>query len=1074
MALVPQTQELQREVENVHQLRRALHDAYIVEAALGRRSAKDASKPPSAMEVHRTLDAPTLNVLKSPNYPFTLCEEAPPSYVPPPVPYDVEGEIDSLKQRVLQVQEDFQNYQKQHSRSGAPLSQSQVLDFFGRNATYAEMAWEVSSLQWFYRWVLSHSISHLWNCKEQLEYVLTENNQELPQSAEEMDLCLQELPFSAAVSVLDTDRQCVVAQERRRLRSISRTFRDGLPVEAVTAATSSYLTPEEKYMYQEFFNQSEHMLLLLNHTLMLNKANSNLVQGSHNHTSQNSAAGLLSNAQISGRGGSLDSGAVVVATDSMLGEMDTAGLAEETLSAVSAEQEVIMTLMKTIRERQQRDECFDVSAAEYQHSRKAQIAVYGCVLSDMSLMGQQMGLVAEFIERYEDWLKLRGFQTHEQLMSELSKRSGGTAWPMLRGYGEYGSEDTHTHFVPPTEEMMARCPRPSDGHGPRDDTYTQFDSAKNPRAPLTNQNLLTKPPAPARRTPPSAASGEPAPASKAPPTTAPISSTASVRSAPSKGGQKPPAVSGAVTLPASNDAAAPRLERASSEIAHAFYGILEQTAAACPKASDGVVARAWLTACVRFTVVKILRREWDIGNTAKNIAQAEEELLGMLRRNGAYSRLTATAAALCVVTQEVARLCVARCEMRSLTVEVPVVVHVPEDADDYAQAVADVMNPVEEERWSSVLDALWFQADPSGLASGGLLLQKPAAAAAGGAMPASARPNKKSQLHFLCIEAIDAPPTPQNRCVAAIRLRYRLPRMSPETTTSRRAAPALAAVSEAQPSSNHGMARYQLARHVLAALFEIEAKGLLPCFACRVSEAATVPLSQAMFVTFDDTNTSVVVDKSHVPSLCVLPPAAIELKRLYADVGAAPAPEGPDDEHYTSYSVPVHFSTIGLMVATVLEDMAIRVPVLNDLYMTASTVREQALWEVQNGASSKCFVNATTHPIPVSCAPAKTRAISIQRESVTNRNSTAAVRRFISPLLRHVDDRIALLEFGGGGSSTVAGRSNHTSVNPEGSISSPRGPPPPQQSVTGRQTQMVAGNNGAASPSPSAVRPNRR
>lgn len=1124
MALVPQTEELQREVETVQQLRRALHDAYIVESALGRRSARETKKAPGAMEVHRTVDAPTLNVLKAPNYPFTLCEEAPPSYVPPPVPYDVEGEIDSLKQRVLQVQEDFQRYEKQVSRAAnAPLSRSQVIDFFSHNATYAEMAWEVSSLQWFYRWVLSHSISHLWNCKEQLEYVLTEGGQELPQTAEEMDWCLQELPFSAAVSVLDTDRQAVVAQERRRLRSVSRTFRDRLPSEAVTIATSCYLTAEEKYMYQEFFNQSEHMLLLLNHTLMLNKANSGLIHdGQQHHGQQSSAVGMLSNSLTSApRGASAESGAVMVAPDSMVGEMETSVLAEETRSAVAAEQEVITTLMKTIRERQQRDEFFDVSEAEYQHSRTAQIAVYGCVLSDMSLMGQQMSLAAEFVERYEGWLQLRGFQTHEELMSELSRRSGGTAWPTVRIHGDDVAESGHDHFVPPTEEMMKRHPRPAADPKLQESGRSEASSAveaDEPRVPKRQPQQQQKPsqqqqrqpsaaaaPAPnaapkvraapkAATTPPAAAPPAPA-AAKSTSTPPPV--TASARSSPasSQASKKGPAsmataaAAAAAAAPPtpspstqSSAAAPPPAANTAADVANAYFCILEATTATSTSKNDAAVSRAWLAAAVRYTFVKILRREWDVAVAARSIAQAEEDLLGRLRRGGALSRLTSTAAALCVVAQEAARLCVARCEMRSLTAEVPVVVHVPEDADDYTQFAADVRNPVELQRWGSVVDALWLQADPSGMASGGMLMHPVQTESSAGT---PTRANKHSAAHFLYIESIDAPPTPQNSCTAVMTLRYRLSRMSPEATASRRVAPSLAAVSGAQPSANQGMARYALARRVLTALFEVEARGLLPCLASRVSEAATVPLAQVMYVTFDDSNTSVVVDKTHMPLLCLLPPPAIELKRMHADVGTAPVTDDPQDQYYRAYAAPVHFSTIGMMVGSLLEDLAIRVPVLSDLYMTAATLREQALWEVQNNTPCKCFVNATTQPIPVACAPAKTRAISIQRESTVNRNTTTT-QRFVSPLLRRVEDTIASIESGTKGGAVAAAPQRSTGVrngagaNSEGSVSTPRGGAAPQQqphqqlaSVTGRQTQMVGGGHGAASPSPSAIRPNR-
>ncbi|TPP53620.1 hypothetical protein CGC21_37355 [Leishmania donovani] len=1011
--------QLQREVEALQQLRRSLHDAYIVEDKAGHRPVKNVRKPLQPIDMRRTVDAPTLSVLKSPNYPFTLCEEAPPSYVPPPVPYDVEGEIDSLKQRVLQVQEDFQSYQKRHSRGGTPLSASQVLDFFSQNKAYAEIAWEVSSMQWFYRWVLSHSISHLWNCKEQLEYVLTDHGESLPQTVEEMDACLQAYPFAAAVSILDSDRQAVVAQERRRLRSVSRIFRENVPSIAVTAATSCYLTPEEKYMYQEFFNQSEHMILLLNHTLLLNEANSASASALQSHT-ESASRGLLFNSQSRAHGYLQDSDALSLPSEPTIGVMDTASLTKETLNAVAAEQEMIAALMKAIRERQQRGECFEVSAAEGERTRAAQVAVYGCVLSDMSLMAHQMNLTVEFMEHYESWLKLHGYDSHDQLMNALSKRSGGTAWPTLSIYGEYGAADGHDHFVPPTESMMRY--------------YRLREKAPREAVDAKGKN-------------PSSETCKPVGRSMAP-----------------SGGD-----SGGTSMPIS------AWQETDSEVANAFYALLIHANEAVRKSraavaeKDDAVERTWLTACMRYAVIKMLRRDWCAADVAKGMLTSEEALLAVVGRKGAFSCMKSTAAALCVVVKEVARLCAARSSPPSLVAEVPVAVHIPDDVDNYAKVVTDVTNPVEQQRWGSLVDAVWFQADPSSASCGGLLFHP---MSADGELTGPIPCNKQSALHFLYIEAICMPPTAVASGVVSVALRYRIPRMSPAADTSRRVAPTLAAVSDAQPSSRGGLSRYHLARRVLMALFEIEAKGLLPCFACRVSEVSVVPLVQMVYVAFDDGNTSSVVDKGHVPHLCMLPPAAMELKRMDIRVGAAPAPKHLTDALYAAYAEPVNFSSIGLLVGGALEDMASRAPTLHDLYMTAATVLEQATFDVKSGATPKAFANASTHPTPIACAPAKTRAMSIQREPVINRNSTS-IGRFISPLLRHIDDRISSWEFGDGISS-VGGVSNNASTNTQSSVWTQRDAAAPEPaSLTGRQTELV-GRIDTASPSPSAVRPNRR
>lgn len=103
--------ELTSVISQLQGLRKTLHEQFIVEEASLHRhpqrnkqlltastsaSATEKDKfsgvlpnAPPASELHRTLDNPTLSLLKSVNYPFSLCEEAPPSYTPPSVPFDV-------------------------------------------------------------------------------------------------------------------------------------------------------------------------------------------------------------------------------------------------------------------------------------------------------------------------------------------------------------------------------------------------------------------------------------------------------------------------------------------------------------------------------------------------------------------------------------------------------------------------------------------------------------------------------------------------------------------------------------------------------------------------------------------------------------------------------------------------------------------------------------------------------------------------------------------------------------------------------------------------------------------------
>lgn len=1019
-------------METVRRLRQTFHDAYIVEAKLGRHSAVDGKLLPPTLEYHRSLDAPTLNVVKAPQYPFLLCEEAPQSYNPPPVPFAVGDEVEQLKGFVMQVQEDLQRYQVQLKRDKkTELTKEETLQFFLSSALFMELAWKVTYLQSYYRWVLSHSISHLWNAKEQLEYVLTENDQDLPETAE-MDACLSEFPFSDAVSILEKDRQSIIAQERRRLQSNCRTYHENMPPATVTGVTSCYLTTEEKYMYQEFFNQSEHLLLLLSHTIMLNQAKARDQAGSTatSFVRWSGADGIASNSSSPARMLPRESGDVVPRNPESFSEIDTSAIAQEALSAVAAEQEVMATLMRKIEDRRAKNEYYDISEEEYNRSRRCQIAVYGCVLSDMALMADQMNISVGLIEKYEDWLRYRGFNGHQDVMSELSKRSGGAIWPSLSMLDASccARGDSHGHFIPPTEEMFKGR---LSGHERR--TPSNFPDRSTPR--------LTESPTP----PPAVPRKQPVAATKAPPQ--------KQRSAPTAtSGSRERAVPSAATVDSSND------------IASAFYNILVHVtkewgcrSASIKSSSAASLERWWMAAVLRYTFVKTLRREWRISEFTKILPQAEEDLLTLLRRNSQYEYLQSNAAALLAILREVAQLATAKPSPRAQTVEVPFVLHMIREEDDMKREVEETLTTVELVRWNALLDALWFQVDPSAAANGDLLLSSATASAR---ESLTLHDSSAASLGFLFVETLGLPPIRQTKGVATVVLRYRLPwLMTAAASPSRRVAPVLSTIAEAQQSSVTELDRYVLARRVLSVLNTAESKGLLPCFACRISEVTAAPLSQAMFISFEDESGSLVVPKRRRFSVSMLPPAALALRRIHSIIGSRAQPLGQPIQPFAVYEEAVSFSSIGLMVAALFTELAVKPKMLEALYLMAESVREQAQWELRNRVVSKSFAAASVHPVPISCAPAKNRAISIQRESVVNRNSTS-LRRFVSPLLRHIDDVVAAMEKEQG--------SNR--AKDEAEVKTPRSALP-----AARRTELIGPHNTSnASPSPSAVRPTRR
>ncbi|CCW60905.1 unnamed protein product [Phytomonas sp. EM1] len=207
----------------------------------------------------------------------------------------------------------------------------------------------------------------------------------------------------------------------------------------------------------------------------------------------------------------------------------------------------------------------------------------------------------------------------------------------------------------------------------------------------------------------------------------------------------------------------------------------------------------------------------------------------------------------------------------------------------------------------------------------------------------------------------------------------------------------------------------------------------------------------------------------------------MELIRLQTNLrlkSPGPALDVNDPEStFALYEFPTNFSSIGLMLSTVLSRVAIPRPVLKGLYTLAETLKGQAVREIRTGEVPKAFANATTHPIPSLCEPAKRRAMSIQRESTVNRNSLS-LHLFITPILECVEEFMTLPREE---ASNVPVSESSPSISSGGVNSSTK----PRRAVYAFPHSVVAVHSRATinqrnheevehSPSPSAVRPGRR
>ncbi|CAD2215585.1 hypothetical protein ADEAN_000304000 [Angomonas deanei] len=1031
MALVPLEEDLTNQIHQVQQRRKLLHDATVVEeTGKGKSKSPSPSAAPVKQEPPRTVDGPTLNDLKSPNYPFLLCEEAPPSYIPPPVPFDVEGEVDILKQKVLQVQQEFTKYEKKLKKEGrvarsektgevnetgakkTALSEEQIVEFFSLSTNFAELAWAVSTLIWFYRWVLSHSISHLWNCKESLEYALQDNNQPLPTTSEEMDAALEQFPFTQAVSILDNDRSATIAQERRRIRSVSRTFKDGLPAIAVNAATSSYLSTEEKYMYQEFFNQSEHLMLLLNHAKLLEKSQAAL-------KSRGGSAGGSNS-----RDPSLDAqtGALMTEEDMMNVRM----LTEDAMSAMGAEEQVIESLIDTIADRKKNGVAFDVSPEERERSRTAMVAVYGCVVSDMRLMGEQMSVAAEFLNKYEGWLRFYGLGGHDPLMERLSKITGGNYWPVLPSYGGHPNGHSHSHggdygddFVNPTDAFI----KPRESTNPRSGVDSHTQSVRNSTENTTRQKPNPRPRVTSPESPPVRSSQESVPkqqqqpqpkpkASQAAPAAKNNEKSAESSQRPREAAAAPAAAPKPKTAPAPKAAPAseapkhqdPSASRRSTNatsqndlypirtfdtpksaptfddnaIANVFFQILQLVdnyrKVKGQTADDAKLARAWQIVCLRYTVLRVVNGEWNASNLVQRIDGIGASLQEKLAQSTVFSELKINASGLLAVVFLLASLMKATPKSTQPLLPVSVVVHILFPANDYKQEVEYTLTAAETDRWGALLDALWVQADPSGSAHGGFLAQP-----------------ERAEVKFLRLLAIEV----QGRSAgkATITLQYATADLLDRKTRLFRT------VVDCERGLHR---RYQLTRSLLVALYELETRGHLPSYACRTEEVKALPFGKVLFLTDD---------RSY---LCgILSPGAIQLKRIHQHLGdklARPGTEALKSEPFVRYTKKPNFSTIGLLLSEAMHYIAmVTEPHLSDVFLTAESLKEQSEWELDNKVLPRSFSSSSRHPV----------AVALNREKALANRNCISIHRFINPLIRQLDDSIQQLP-----AETKSSRSN--------------------------------------------------
>lgn len=912
MNVVPQAQEVDGRWSEIVNLRKYM------QSISGGESKEQAERN---IDTGRTVDGPTLELLKSPNYPFTLCEEAPASYVPPPVPFDVDDEIARLRDLIHEVQDDLEAYSNSKTTGNTGeeevLSLADIKAFLNDSVPYMDLAWGISSLQWFHRWVLSHSISSLWTAKEQLEYVLTDNGRSLPKSIDVIEECTQKCPYPMAVDRLEKDRKAVIQMERSRLSSTSRTYRDRVSTSVVTAATSPYLTVEEKYIYQEVYNETEHRMQTLHLTRMKNRV-------SRGNSALNTSSASRHNSSL-------------VRSSMSFVEPDINSATLEALQALQEEEQILRDFVDLIKDRKSKNIRFDKSDVERQASRTAQITVYGCLLSDEQLMSLQLNACRDFLSDYEKWLCCYGFVSHDDLMEQLADFCGEHGkWPAAQPKGQHNTHH-HRHGGQPQRSESRGLEDADDGFTPkyRPQHLTAKDDQNNKfKYDKESPDAEFLPPPSYRYPTPSAPHNDDQPSPYAP---APADRRSPFLSALSDG-----LIDDVGKLPSSLSNNRQSTASFPSSVAECLYKLLQKLAhyeqGGVP-ISPQAVDRMWLIEALRLSTQQFVHLLWNPASFLKDSVRHEQELLNFLEADAGLRMKRSVGSSLIQILRCLSQALEMKCSPAS-TYEV---VTISDIAAPDASIFNSTLETSETTLWGALLDALWFQVDPSGDANGSLV--QPDASF------------QEYRVRFLSLAG--AKVSKKN----SLQIYYNI---------SDHAQVIVYSVREVlqQPLSfvKSEMDRYSFMTEVFNALKIVENLGVFSFYACRVEESAFVPLADTIFVYCRK-----VGGNDQLERFGLLPPAAMELKRLA--LGKA----SQLSSHV--YDSPVNFSSIGLQVGDLLCLAATCPrPLLPMLYYYGETLRENAFWEIDNQVTPHAFLGACSHPLNMESGRSN-RPLSIQRES---------------------------------------------------------------------------------------------
>ncbi|CCW71448.1 unnamed protein product, partial [Phytomonas sp. Hart1] len=272
--------------------------------------------------------------------------------------------------------------------------------------------------------------------------------------------------------------------------------------------------------------------------------------------------------------------------------------------------------------------------------------------------------------------------------------------------------------------------------------------------------------------------------------------------------------------------------------------------------------------------------------------------------------------------------------------------------------------------------------------------------------------------------------------------------------------------------------RYHYAQRVLRSLQEVEEKALLPCFACRAEECDQLRWYEAIFIATHAPNDPEMISSIHETAVGLLPPAAMELIRMQTNLRLKSVKNDKNpDSSVALYTFPTNFSSIGLLLSSVLSRVAIPKPVLKDLYTLAEALKDQAEHDINTSTVPQAFSDATMNPIPTFCAPTKRRAISIQREFTQKRKSVSS-QRFITPILERVEEFLKHLKERGSTPTFSESSLSITSGGANLAMRQQRGVrtvPHPEICFQSRATINLTNKEETGnSPSPSAERPGRR